>query len=58
METALTVLAYTLTGVAIIVGIPVGNYYFARGRQIDAQTEAIKEDTRFRAGGLQTGTLK
>lgn len=48
MEIAITVLAWTLAVVAVIVGIPVSNYYFAKRNMVEAQTEAIRADTKFK----------
>ena len=56
METAISVLAWTLAVIAVVVGIPMGAYYFSKKEFVDAQTEAIKEDTRFRTLPSQTGT--
>lgn len=46
METAIAVLAWTLSVIAVIIGIPMGAYYFAKKTMVDAQIEAIKADTK------------
>jgi hypothetical protein len=46
METAIAVLAWTLSAVAVVIGIPVGAYFFARKAEVEVRIEAIKADTK------------
>lgn len=46
METAIAVLAWTLAAVSVVIGIPVGAYFFARKTEVEARIESIRADTK------------